>query len=166
MSSDVNVDEIPVTPPSVTGRLASLDVFRGLTVAGMILVNNGSGPSYSPLRHAEWNGWTPTDLVFPFFLFIVGVSITFALGKRLDDPEGNGRKGVMVKIFRRSLVIFALGLFLTKFPFFQDSWKEVQNLDHWKALAGGWRIPADLPQDRRERAGPGDHHSPGRLLGA
>jgi predicted acyltransferase len=141
---DVDLDEIPVTPPSGTGRLASLDVFRGLTVAGMILVNNGSGPRYSPLEHAEWNGWTPTDLVFPFFLFIVGVSITFALGKRLDDPEGNGLKGVMVKIFRRSLVIFALGLILTKFPFFKDSWKEVQDLNHWKALARDWRIPGVL----------------------
>ena len=83
-------DEIQANPDATTtGRLASLDVFRGLTIAGMILVNNpGSAAAYAPLRHAEWDGWTPTDLVFPFFLFIVGVSITFALSKRRDDPAG------------------------------------------------------------------------------
>src|SRR3954447_23445265 len=80
-------DDLSVEAPApTTGRLVSLDVFRGLTVAGMILVNNpGGGATYAPLQHAEWDGWTPTDLVFPFFLFIVGVSITFALSKRLDD---------------------------------------------------------------------------------
>src|SRR5215213_660970 len=68
------------------GRLAALDVFRGLTIAGMILVNNPGdwGAIYSPLEHAPWHGWTPTDLVFPFFLFIVGVSITLALGRRAE----------------------------------------------------------------------------------
>ena len=67
-------------------RLLSLDVFRGMTIAGMVLVNNPGTWSaiYSPLEHAEWNGWTPTDLVFPFFLFIVGIAITFALGKRVE----------------------------------------------------------------------------------
>src|SRR6476661_2694228 len=68
-------------------RLVSLDVFRGITIAGMVLVNNpGSWSSiYWPLEHAEWHGWTPTDLVFPFFLFIVGASITLAFGRRLED---------------------------------------------------------------------------------
>ncbi len=67
-------------------RLLSLDVFRGITIAGMVLVNNPGTWSaiYSPLEHAEWHGLTPTDLVFPFFLFIVGVSITLALGKRVE----------------------------------------------------------------------------------
>ncbi len=66
------------------GRMGALDAFRGITIAGMILVNNPGAWSavYPPLRHADWHGWTPTDLIFPFFLFIVGVSITIALGRR------------------------------------------------------------------------------------
>ena len=98
-------------------RLRSLDVFRGMTVAGMILVNNPGtwGAIYSPLKHADWHGWTPTDFVFPFFLFIVGVSITLALSRR---AESAGSKGdLYVKIVRRSAIIFGLGLFLTAFPF-------------------------------------------------
>ena len=61
-------------------RLISLDVFRGLTMAAMVIVNNPGdwGNVYAPLLHAEWHGWTPTDLIFPFFLFIVGVSITLS----------------------------------------------------------------------------------------
>ena len=68
-------------------RLSSLDAFRGLTIAGMILVNNpGSWKHVSaPLRHAEWHGWTSTDLVFPFFLFIVGASISLSLSKRMEQ---------------------------------------------------------------------------------
>lgn len=98
------------------GRMASLDVFRGLTIAGMILVNNpGSWEAiYSPLEHAAWHGWTPTDLVFPFFLFIVGVSITLALGRRNDS--GGTKRDLYLKIIRRSLIIFALGLLLAGFP--------------------------------------------------
>ncbi|HWS56015.1 MAG TPA: heparan-alpha-glucosaminide N-acetyltransferase domain-containing protein [Pyrinomonadaceae bacterium] len=97
-------------------RMASLDVFRGLTIAGMILVNNpGSwGAIYSPFAHAEWHGWTPTDLVFPFFLFIVGVSITLALGRRAQG--GGPRQTLYLKILRRSLIIFGLGLVLAGFP--------------------------------------------------
>ena len=125
-----------------TGRLVSLDVFRGLTVAGMILVNNGSGPSYAPLRHAEWDGWTPTDLVFPFFLFIVGVSITLALSKRRDDPET--RRSALIKVFRRSAVIFLLGLFLSRFPFFRENWREVQDPETWWRLTARLRIPGVL----------------------
>src|SRR3990172_541922 len=65
-------------------RLLSLDIFRGITIAGMLLVNNpGSWSSiYPPLRHAEWHGWTPTDLIFPFFLFIVGVAVVYAFAGR------------------------------------------------------------------------------------
>ena len=99
-------------------RLVSLDVFRGITIAGMVLVNNpGTWSSiYSPLEHAEWNGWTPTDLVFPFFLFIVGVAIALALGSRV---ESNGvTKDIYLKIFRRSALIFIFGLFLATFPFY------------------------------------------------
>ncbi|HEX3557662.1 MAG TPA: heparan-alpha-glucosaminide N-acetyltransferase domain-containing protein [Pyrinomonadaceae bacterium] len=100
-----------------TGRMVSLDVFRGITIAGMILVNNpGTWDAiYSPLEHSKWNGWTPTDLVFPFFLFIVGVSITLALARRAE--AGGSRRNLYVKIVRRTLIIFALGLVLTAFPY-------------------------------------------------
>jgi len=93
-------------------RLSSLDAFRGITIAGMILVNNpGSWQHvYAPLRHANWHGWTPTDLIFPFFLFIAGVSISLALTKRM---EREGRSfALYTKIFRRSLILFALGIAL------------------------------------------------------
>src|SRR5262245_38281138 len=104
-----------------TNRLLSLDVFRGLTVAGMVLVNNpGTWSSiYWPLEHAEWNGWTPTDLVFPFFLFIVGVSITLAFARRTQT--GGSKRDLYLKVIKRTLIIFALGLFLNGFPFFHLS---------------------------------------------
>lgn len=93
-------------------RLSSLDAFRGITIAGMILVNNpGSWQHvYSPLRHAKWHGWTPADLVFPFFLFIVGVSVSLALSKRMG--RGDNPVSLYAKIFRRSLILFALGILL------------------------------------------------------
>jgi len=100
------------------GRLESLDAFRGLTIAGMILVNNPGSWSqvYPPLLHAEWHGWTPTDLIFPFFLFIVGVSIPLSFGKRL--AKGNSRKELFLHILRRSLILFGLGIFMAAFPRF------------------------------------------------
>ena len=101
-------------------RLLSLDVFRGITIAGMVLVNNpGTWDAiYPPLEHAEWHGWTPTDFIFPFFLFIVGIAISFALGKRV---ESGANKAIYLKIFRRSALIFLLGLFIAAFPFFDLS---------------------------------------------
>src|SRR6266511_4376032 len=100
-------DTLGVVPKA---RLVSLDVFRGLTVAAMVLVNNpGTWRAvYAPLRHAEWHGWTPTDLVFPFFLFIVGVAIPLGLGRRLE--EGASRGGLALRILRRSAVIFAAAI--------------------------------------------------------
>ncbi|MEO8795527.1 MAG: DUF5009 domain-containing protein [Daejeonella sp.] len=97
-------------------RLLSLDVFRGLTVAAMILVNNPGdwGHIYAPLEHAEWNGATPTDLIFPFFLFIVGVSISYALGRK-KDIEADHNKLIWTAL-KRALILFALGLFLNIFP--------------------------------------------------
>jgi predicted acyltransferase len=98
-------------------RLHSLDVFRGITVAAMILVNNpGSWDSvYPPLLHAQWHGCTPTDLIFPFFLFIVGVSIHFAYEPKLK--EGLTQKNLL-KILRRTLTIFLLGMMLALVPKF------------------------------------------------
>lgn len=100
------------------GRLLALDVFRGGTVAAMVLVNNPGtwGAVYPPLQHADWHGWTPTDLVFPFFLFIVGVAIPLALGSRL--ARGEPRSVLLRRVVRRTLVIFALGLLLHAFPTF------------------------------------------------
>jgi predicted acyltransferase len=88
-------------------RLRSLDFFRGLTVAGMILVNNPGdwGHIYAPLEHSVWNGCTPTDLVFPFFLFIVGVSIVYAMGRGKSDPANH--RTLILRAARRSLTIYA-----------------------------------------------------------
>ena len=99
-------------------RLISLDVFRGITIAGMILVNNpGTWSSiYPPLKHAEWNGCTPTDLIFPFFLFIVGVAITLSLSKR--KARGDNQNKLLLNILRRSSILFLLGLILSGFPYF------------------------------------------------
>ncbi len=106
----------PVSGGVAPGRLLSLDVFRGLTIAGMLLVNNpGSwGSVYPPLLHAEWHGWTPTDLIFPFFLFIVGVSMTFSFGRALE--QGTPRSAVMRKAATRSVKLIGLGLILHSFP--------------------------------------------------
>ena len=109
-------------PKSVSpDRLISLDVFRGITIAGMVLVNNPGSWStiYWPLGHAEWQGWTPTDLVFPFFLFIVGVAIPLAFARRTQ--AGGSKRDLYLKIVRRTLIIFALGIFLAGFPYFNLS---------------------------------------------
>jgi predicted acyltransferase len=100
-------------------RLISIDAFRGLTIAAMIQVNNPGSWSfvYPPLRHAEWHGWTPTDLIFPFFLFIVGVSLALSFSRRKE--EGRPADSLYAKIFRRSATIFAIGLFLHLFPRFR-----------------------------------------------
>jgi predicted acyltransferase len=101
-----------------TERLVSLDVFRGLTIAAMILVNDPGSWShiYPPLEHADWNGWTPTDLIFPFFLFIVGVSMTLSFAARVS--RGTARRLLAIHIVRRSALIFAIGVFLNGFPSF------------------------------------------------
>ena len=91
------------------GRLASLDVFRGLTIAMMVLVNNGPGTPYAPLKHAAWHGWTPTDLIFPFFLFIVGVAVPFSLAKR---GAAASRGQLLGRIWIRALSLILLGLLL------------------------------------------------------
>ena len=99
-----------------SGRLVSLDIFRGLTIAFMIIVNTPGSWQYvyPPLRHAKWHGCTPTDLVFPFFLFIVGVSTWYSLKKYGSEFNWNS----FLRIIRRMLAIFAVGLFLNIFPYF------------------------------------------------
>lgn len=98
-------------------RILSLDAFRGLTIASMILVNTPGSWTYvyAPLRHATWHGWTPTDLIFPFFLFIVGVAMSLSFSKHM--AMGMSSKELHLKIIRRSLIIFGLGLFMAAYPF-------------------------------------------------
>ncbi|MBO9635335.1 MAG: DUF5009 domain-containing protein [Chitinophagaceae bacterium] len=100
-------------------RFYSLDVFRGATVAFMILVNNPGSWShlYGPLAHAPWHGCTPTDLVFPFFLFAVGNAMAFVLPRL----EAAGTPVFLKKVFKRSILIFAIGLFLNWSPFLKWS---------------------------------------------
>src|SRR5688572_10081528 len=98
-----------VAPASVRERLVSLDVFRGLTVAGMLLVNNPGTWSaiYPPLAHAAWHGWTPTDLIFPFFLFIVGITTQLSISAR--RARGDDEGAIRAQILRRGGLIFLLG---------------------------------------------------------
>jgi predicted acyltransferase len=100
----------------LVGRLISLDVFRGITIGAMILVNDaGDGEAaYWPLKHARWNGWTPTDLIFPFFLFIMGVSMVFSFSSRLK--RGESRSHLMAHVLKRAAILFALGVLLNGFP--------------------------------------------------
>jgi len=100
-----------------SGRLMSLDVFRGATIASMMLVNNpGSWDAvYGQLDHAEWNGWTFTDLIFPFFLWIVGVAIPLSTARRIE--RGESRVALFLHVVRRAAIIFWLGLFLAFFSF-------------------------------------------------
>lgn len=99
-----------------TQRLLSLDVFRGATVAAMILVNNPGdwGNIYMPLEHSGWNGCTPTDLIFPFFLFIVGVSIAYAMSGKKADPATHNK--AILRAVKRAAILFGLGLFLSVYP--------------------------------------------------
>ncbi len=93
-----------------------MDVFRGITIAGMLIVNNPGSWShvYPALEHAEWHGWTPTDLIFPFFLFIVGVAMTFSFPSRL--AKGETRGALLKHVLFRSVALFVLGMILTGFP--------------------------------------------------
>jgi predicted acyltransferase len=105
----------------ISGRLVSLDAFRGAAIALMILVNTpGDGRNvYAPLQHAEWNGWTPTDVVFPSFLWIVGVAMTLSLGRRA--AEGVPRAKLFAQAFRRAAIIYVLGLVVYAYPGFDLS---------------------------------------------
>jgi predicted acyltransferase len=100
-----------------TPRLLSLDAYRGATIAGMLLVNNPGSWSdlYPPLAHAPWHGWTPTDMIFPFFLWIVGVAMALSFARRVE--QGADRGALFRHVLIRSAIIFGLGLFLAAFPF-------------------------------------------------
>src|SRR5271165_7458311 len=105
-----------VTEAGLSGRLLCLDVYRGLMVAGMILADNpGSDEkAYWPIMHAKWNGWTPADFIFPSFLFLVGISMVFSFAARLQ--RGESRKQILFHAFKRSLILIAIGLFVTASP--------------------------------------------------
>jgi predicted acyltransferase len=105
--------------PSKRERLLSLDVFRGITIAGMLLVNNPGTWSaiFPPLEHAEWNGWTPTDLIFPFFLFIVGITTHLSLSAR--RARGDDDSALIKQVLRRGIIIYLIGFSMAMFPFYQ-----------------------------------------------
>src|ERR1700744_1000775 len=110
---------------ATTTRSLALDIFRGMTVCFMIIVNTPGNETfaYSPLKHAHWLGFTPTDLVFPSFLFAVGNAMSFGMRKfQTMEPSA-----VLGKILRRTLLIFVLGFLMYWFPFVDDS-------------AGGWHL--------------------------
>ena len=107
-----------LTPESDASRLASLDAFRGFTIAAMMIVNNPGDwkQLYGPLGHAPWHGWTFTDLVFPFFLFIAGVAMTLSLVRRAPDTSA---AGLTWHLMRRGLIIISIGLALNALPSFE-----------------------------------------------
>ena len=109
-------------PPPATGtRLVSLDAFRGATIALMVLVNTPGDWQhvYAPLEHSEWHGWTPTDVVFPSFLWIAGLSMTLSFAKRLS--AGASRADLFRQAAKRAAILYLLGLFLYGFPEFDLS---------------------------------------------
>lgn len=124
---------------SLSHRYTSLDVLRGMTVAGMILVNNPGTWSkiFSPLRHASWHGCTPTDLVFPFFLFIVGAALSFAFAKYNDTLT----KASANKVLKRGALIFITGLLLNAFPFYNTNpTADLSFGQNWLNYIGSLRI--------------------------
>ena len=123
-----------------SGRLVSLDIFRGMTLAFMIIVNTQGSWQYvySPLEHSKWNGCTPTDLVFPFFLFIVGMSTWYSLNKYGDAINGSS----LFRIFRRMVSIFAIGLFLNIFPYFGRDYSTVRIMGVLQRIALAYGLGA------------------------
>jgi predicted acyltransferase len=123
-----------------SGRLMSLDIFRGMTIAFMIIVNTPGTWShvYAPLRHASWHGCTPTDLVFPSFLFIAGVAMWYSLRKYNFEFSGPS----VVRLVRRVLLIFAAGLFLNIFPHFARDYSTLRIMGVLQRIALAWGIGA------------------------
>jgi predicted acyltransferase len=118
--------------PTTRERLVSLDVFRGITIAGMLLVNDPGTWSaiFPPLEHAAWDGWTPTDLIFPFFLFIVGITTYLSISAR--RARGDDNPALVKQILRRGIIIYLLGFAMAMFPFYQ--WGTIDSLPD----ASGW----------------------------
>ncbi|MCB9308110.1 MAG: DUF1624 domain-containing protein [Lewinellaceae bacterium] len=123
-------------------RYLSIDFYRGLTIALMLVVNTPGtwAHVFPPLLHAEWHGCTPTDLVFPSFMFIIGVSMWFSFekyGRRLDAALGR-------KVLKRTLLLFALGILLAKFPFYWKDWDQLRIMGVLQRLALGYGLAALL----------------------
>ncbi len=120
MGYDFSMATSPTTAPHAD-RLTALDAFRGLTIAFMVLVNNaGDGSNvYPPLQHAEWDGWTPTDMVFPSFVWIAGVALTLSMAKRL--AAGASKSALLLQALRRAFVIYVLGIIVYAAPHFDPS---------------------------------------------
>jgi predicted acyltransferase len=150
-TQELRPGDVAPAPAPVRERLLSLDVFRGLTVAGMLLVNDpGSwGSIYPPLEHAPWNGWTPTDLIFPFFLFIAGITTYLSLSSR--RARGDDERAIRAQVIRRGALIFLFGFLVNGFPYF--TWADVpgvadptllqrmgDRLLHWRFLGVLQRI--------------------------
>src|SRR5206468_7836981 len=110
---------VPAAEKQRALRLTAVDVFRGLTIIGMLLVNDPGDASavYTELRHGAWNGWTLADLVFPFFLFVVGITTHLSLSARA--ARGDDVSPLRRQITRRAALLFAIGLLLNWFPFYQ-----------------------------------------------
>jgi predicted acyltransferase len=113
----INIDRQTMTSIDTPKRLVSLDVFRGVTIATMVLVNDPGNwdTTYAQLKHAAWNGWTITDMVFPFFLWIVGVAMTLSFARRMESGADKGK--LMLHVVRRAAIIFLLGIVVNGFPF-------------------------------------------------
>lgn len=107
---------VAIERPRVSTRLLSLDAIRGVTVAFMIMVNNNGRHPYWPFCHADWNGFTPTDLVFPTFVFLMGVSIVFSVDSRL--AHGASKSSILLHTLRRFAILVLLGLVVNGFPYF------------------------------------------------
>lgn len=125
-----------------SNRILSIDFLRGLTIALMIVVNNPGDWSslFTPFSHAHWEGATSTDLIFPFFIFIVGASIAFSMSSKISDPENH--KGLMLKVVKRGLVIFLLGVLKDNFPFMIHSEEGLvfKNFESWRVMGVLQRI--------------------------
>ena len=127
VSARYDAPKVTSAPPApARERLLSLDVFRGITIAGMLLVNDPGTWSaiFPPLEHAEWNGWTPTDLIFPFFLFIVGITTHLSMSAR--RARGDDDSALVKQILRRGIIIYLLGFAMAMFPFYQ--WGTIASL--------------------------------------
>lgn len=137
----------PASPPApaARARLMSLDVFRGATIASMMLVNNPGNWSavHAPLLHANWHGWTFTDTVFPFFLWIVGVAIPLSVTRRIE--QGQSRRQLFLHAVRRAAILFGLGLFLASFGWLIDGSLAAKGFKEWLHYAAtNVRIPGVL----------------------